>query len=197
MDLVQLQIRIAAGEHLPFGQDDVKTRGHAIECRVNAEDPVKFFPSPGKLARFETPVVADGRFHDGVRVDAGYRAGDTVTPFYDSLLAKIIAHGETRAQATARMRERPYTLSGVLDEEGDVAKLKIPYESLDPLTIGAAGDETKVYREELELDVPDANLLAAIYPEEPEPAGDVAGATRRGVWAVALATTGVLRDRQA
>ena len=104
MDLVQLQIRIAAGEHLPFGQDDVKTRGHAIECRVNAEDPVKFFPSPGKLARFVTPVVADGRFHDGVRVDAGYRAGDTVTPFYDSLLAKLVVHGATRAAAIARLR---------------------------------------------------------------------------------------------
>jgi acetyl-CoA carboxylase biotin carboxylase subunit len=104
MDLVQLQIRIAAGEHLPFGQDDVKTRGHAIECRVNAEDPVKFFPSPGKLTRFDTPVPPDGRFHDGVRVDAGYRAGDTVTPFYDSLLAKLVVHGATRAQAIARLR---------------------------------------------------------------------------------------------
>jgi acetyl-CoA carboxylase biotin carboxylase subunit len=104
MDLVQLQIRIAAGEHLPFGQDDVKTRGHAIECRINAEDPVRFFPSPGKLTLFETPVPSDGRFYDGVRVDAGYRAGDTVTPFYDSMLAKLIVHGATRAQAIARLR---------------------------------------------------------------------------------------------
>jgi acetyl-CoA carboxylase biotin carboxylase subunit len=101
---VQLQIRIAAGEHLPFGQDDVKTRGHAIECRVNAEDPVKFFPSPGKVTRFEAPVPADGRFHDGVRVDAGYRSGDTVTPFYDSLLAKLVVHGATRDEAVARLR---------------------------------------------------------------------------------------------
>ena len=103
LDLVQLQIRIAAGEHLPIGQGDVKTRGHAIECRVNAEDPVRFFPSPGKIVRFETPVPADGRFHDGVRVDAGYRAGDTVTPFYDSLLAKLVVHGPTRAEAIARL----------------------------------------------------------------------------------------------
>src|SRR5438094_2880534 len=87
LDLVQLQIRVAAGERLPIGQDDVKTRGHAIECRVNAEDPVKFFPSPGRIVRFDTPVPADGRFHDGVRIDAGYRAGDTVAPFYHSLLA--------------------------------------------------------------------------------------------------------------
>ena len=104
LDLVQLQIRIAAGEHLPIGQGDVKARGHAIECRVNAEDPVRFFPSPGKIVRFETPVPADGRFHDGVRVDAGYRAGDTVTPFYDSLLAKLVVHGPTRAEAIARLR---------------------------------------------------------------------------------------------
>jgi acetyl-CoA carboxylase biotin carboxylase subunit len=56
------------------------------------------------VKRFDTPVSADGAFHDGIRIDAGYRAGDTVTPYYDSLLAKIIAFGETRAQATARMR---------------------------------------------------------------------------------------------
>ena len=104
LDLVQLQIRVAAGERLPIGQDDVKTRGHAIECRVNAEDPVKFFPSPGRIVRFDTPVPADGRFHDGVRIDAGYRAGDTVTPFYDSLLAKLVVHAPTRREAIARLR---------------------------------------------------------------------------------------------
>jgi acetyl-CoA carboxylase biotin carboxylase subunit len=104
LDLVQLQLRIAAGEHLPIGQDDVKPRGHAIECRVNAEDPVKFLPSPGKIVKFDTPVPPDGAFHDGVRVDAGYRGGDTVTPHYDSLLAKLVVHGETRAQAIARLQ---------------------------------------------------------------------------------------------
>jgi acetyl-CoA carboxylase biotin carboxylase subunit len=65
---------------------------------------VKFFPSPGPIKRFDTPVPQDGAFHDGVRIDAGYRAGDTVTPCYDSLLAKIISYGETRAQAIARLR---------------------------------------------------------------------------------------------
>jgi acetyl-CoA carboxylase biotin carboxylase subunit len=104
LDLVQLQLRIAAGEKLPLGQDDVRPRGHAIECRINAEDPVKFFPSPGPVKRFDTPVPPDGAFHDGVRIDAGYRAGDTVTPYYDSLLAKLVAYGETRAQAIERMR---------------------------------------------------------------------------------------------
>ena len=114
-DLVQLQLRIAAGEHLPFGQDDVKPRGHAIECRINAEDPVKFFPSPGKIARFDTPVPPDGLMHDGVRIDAGYRAGDTVTPFYDSLLAKLVAWGDTRRQAMERMSKalRGFAVEGV------------------------------------------------------------------------------------
>jgi acetyl-CoA carboxylase biotin carboxylase subunit len=104
LDLVQLQLRIAAGEHLPIGQDDLRPRGHAIECRINAEDPMKFFPSPGPVKRFDPPVPADGAMHEGIRVDAGYRAGDTVTPFYDSLLAKLIGWGETRAQAIERMR---------------------------------------------------------------------------------------------
>jgi len=104
LDLVQLQLRIAAGEKLAMGQDDVRPRGHAIECRINAEDPVKFFPSPGLVKRFDTPVPADGALHEGVRIDAGYRAGDTVTPYYDSLLAKVISFGLSRAQAIARMR---------------------------------------------------------------------------------------------
>ena len=104
LDLVQLQLRIAAGEKLQIGQDDLRPRGHAIECRINAEDPVRFFPSPGRISRFETPVPADGALHGGIRIDAGYRAGDTVTPFYDSLLAKIIAHGKDRADAIGRMR---------------------------------------------------------------------------------------------
>ena len=103
LDLVQLQLRIAAGEKLSMGQGDIKTSGAAIECRINAEDPVKFFPSPGPVKVFETPVPADGLFHDGVRVDTGVRAGDTVTPHYDSLLAKLIVHAGTRAQAIERL----------------------------------------------------------------------------------------------
>ena len=105
LDLVQLQLRIASGEHLEVGQQDIQTHGHAIELRINAEDPVKFFPSPGKITKFDTPVPADGAFHDGIRIDAGYRTGDTVTPFYDSLLAKIVSHGKTREHATERLRD--------------------------------------------------------------------------------------------
>jgi acetyl-CoA carboxylase biotin carboxylase subunit len=98
-----------------MGQDDLVPRGHAIECRINAEDPVKFFPSPGPVKRFDTPVPADGAFHDGIRIDAGYRQGDTVTPHYDSLLAKIIAYADTRAQAIERMRAAlsRFTVEGV------------------------------------------------------------------------------------
>jgi acetyl-CoA carboxylase biotin carboxylase subunit len=115
LDLVQLQLRVASGEHLPIGQDDIKVTGHAIECRINAEDPVKFFPSPGPVKRFDTPVAPDGSFHDGIRIDAGVKAGDTVTPYYDSLLAKIIAHAPTRAEAIARMRSalERFTVEGV------------------------------------------------------------------------------------
>jgi len=89
--------------------------GHAIECRINAEDPVKFFPSPGPLKKLELPVPADGAFHGGIRIDAGYRAGDTVTPFYDSLLAKIVSHAPTRAQAIGQLRAalRELTVEGV------------------------------------------------------------------------------------
>ena len=104
LDLVQLQLRVAAGESLPIGQADIGVRGVAIECRVNAEDPVRFFPSPGTLTRFDTPVPADGAFHDRVRIDAGVRAGDTITPHYDSLLAKLVVHGDDRAHAIALLR---------------------------------------------------------------------------------------------
>jgi acetyl-CoA carboxylase biotin carboxylase subunit len=105
LDLVQLQLRIAAGERLPISQADLRTRGHAIECRINAEDPVKFFPSPGPVKRFDTPVPADGVFHGGIRIDSGYKAGDTVTPFYDSLLAKIISYADTREAATQQLAQ--------------------------------------------------------------------------------------------
>jgi acetyl-CoA carboxylase biotin carboxylase subunit len=97
LDIVQLQIRIAAGEKLPLKQRDVVLRGHAIECRINAEDPYKFTPSPGRITSFHVPGGP------GIRVDSHAYNGYFVPPYYDSLLGKIIAYGDTREQAIARL----------------------------------------------------------------------------------------------
>ena len=98
MDLVQQQIRVAAGEKLTIRQKDVQLSGHAIECRINAEDPYTFVPSPGKIDRFHMPGGP------GVRIDTHAYGGYVVPPYYDSMICKLITHGATREQAIARMR---------------------------------------------------------------------------------------------
>ena len=98
IDIVQQQIHIAAGEKLPFKQRDIEIRGHAIECRINAEDPFKFTPSPGKITNYHAPGGP------GIRVDSHVYQGYTVPPNYDSMVGKVIAYGHTRSQAIARMR---------------------------------------------------------------------------------------------
>jgi len=98
IDIVKEQIRIAAGERLTVRQSDIEFRGHSIECRVNAEDPVTFTPSPGVIHAFSVPGGP------GVRVDTFAHSDCTVSPYYDSLIAKIITHGRDRTEAIARMR---------------------------------------------------------------------------------------------
>ncbi|MEF9942999.1 MAG: acetyl-CoA carboxylase biotin carboxylase subunit [Burkholderiaceae bacterium] len=98
IDLVQEQIRVAAGEKLRFKQRDIQLRGHAIECRINAEDPFKFTPSHGRITSWHAPGGP------GVRVDSHAYAGYFVPPHYDSMIGKLISHGDTREQALARMR---------------------------------------------------------------------------------------------
>ena len=98
LDIVQEQIRVAAGEKLRFKQREVAQKGHAIECRINAEDPYKFTPSPGRITSWHAPGGP------GVRVDSHAFAGYFVPPNYDSMIGKVICYGDTRAQALARMR---------------------------------------------------------------------------------------------
>jgi acetyl-CoA carboxylase biotin carboxylase subunit len=98
VDIVKEQIRVAAGERLSFKQGDVTFTGHAIECRVNAEDPVTFTPSPGVIHAFSVPGGP------GVRVDTFAHSECTIPPYYDSMIAKIIVHGRDRQEAIARMR---------------------------------------------------------------------------------------------
>jgi len=100
LDLVVAQLRVAAGDPLPWKQEAVVQRGAAIECRVYAEDPAKnFLPSPGTISRLELPAG------DGIRIESGVVAGSAVTVHYDPLLLKLIARGASRAEAIARMSE--------------------------------------------------------------------------------------------
>jgi len=98
VDIVQEQIRVAAGERLSVRQKDINFRGHAIECRINAEDPFRFTPSPGRITSYHPPGGP------GIRVDTHIYQGYTVPPNYDSLIGKVIAYGENRDQAIRRMR---------------------------------------------------------------------------------------------
>jgi acetyl-CoA carboxylase biotin carboxylase subunit len=97
IDIVRMQLAIAAGEPLPFRQEDIRFRGHAIECRINAEHPKTMMPSPGTISIWHPPGGP------GIRVDSHMYSGYTVPPYYDSLIAKVISHGATRDSAISRM----------------------------------------------------------------------------------------------
>jgi acetyl-CoA carboxylase biotin carboxylase subunit len=99
VDLVQQQIKIAAGETLSIQQDGLTQTGHAIECRIYAEDPVNFFPSPGSITAYEAPTG------EHVRLDSWIQSGSVISPYYDPLLAKLIVWGSTRDEAIARTQE--------------------------------------------------------------------------------------------
>ena len=96
-DIVRAQLQVAAGEPLSLKQDEIRWNGHAIECRINAEDPKTFMPSPGTVNLWHAPGGP------GVRVDSHLYSGYSVPPYYDSLIAKVIAHGDSRTTAIARM----------------------------------------------------------------------------------------------
>ena len=98
IDIVAEGIRVARGEALTLSQADIGCHGHAFECRINAEDPTTFAPSPGQITRFDVPGGP------GVRVDSHIAAGAAVPPYYDSMIAKLIVHGQTRREAMARLK---------------------------------------------------------------------------------------------
>ncbi len=136
--LIKTQIRVAAGETLPFKQQDVKTRGAAIECRINAEDTTKNFrPSPGTIHR----IISPGGF--GVRFDSHVHAGYTVSPYYDSMIGKLIVHQPTRQEAIACMQRA----LAELRIEGVKTTVPLQQEILDhPAFLEARVDTTFIER---------------------------------------------------
>jgi 3-methylcrotonyl-CoA carboxylase alpha subunit len=139
LDLVEWQLRVAAGEPLPMRQEELAIEGWAFEARLYAENPARdFLPATGRLSVFDMP--------DGVRVDSGVRAGDLVTPYYDPMIAKIVTHGSTRAQALARLETalEQCRVGGVTTNAGFLARLcRLPAFAagdVDTGLIGRAGE---------------------------------------------------------
>ena len=207
LDLVELQIRIACGEPLPFRQDEVQIRGHAIECRVYAEDPdAGFLPSPGRVLGLKAP---DG---PGVRDDSGVEPGAEISIYYDPLVSKLIVWGRTRDEAIARMLRAlgEYEVSGIrtslpffrwMLREPAFARGEFHTGYLDELLQSRRGEP---------FDPPDVSsvevaalalaLRAAASGVEPPAANPVAGAAaravpsgpiRRGGWKVAARREGL------
>ena len=170
LDLVELMIRVAAGEKLPFTQADVKRDGWAIECRINAEDPFRnFLPSTGRLVRFQPPIetmfASDTRHWHGVRVDTGVQDGGEIPMYYDSMIAKLIVHAKDRLDAIGKMREalNGFVIRGVSSNIAFQAALLVQpkFVAGDFNTGFIAEHYAQGFRAE---DVPheDANLLIAL-----------------------------------
>jgi acetyl-CoA/propionyl-CoA carboxylase biotin carboxyl carrier protein len=171
IDIVAAQFRVAAGEPLGITQDEVGFRGHAIECRVNAEDPGRgFLPSAGPITRLDWPGGP------GVRVDAGYEAGDTVTAFYDDLLGKVCVHGRDRADALGRMADalRRTRIAGVAST--------VP--ALERIVAAPAFARAEHWTTWLEEEVDFADLAARWTGEDAEP--DFTVTVDGGTWPVRL-----------
>ncbi len=209
LDLVAWQLRIAAGEALSFGQDEVRRIGHAIEVRINAEDPSggRFTPSPGTITTFHTPAGP------GVRLDAGYESGDTVSQFYDNLVAKLVVWAEDRESARRRMLralEETSVVGVATTIPADVAILSHPdfvaarhstrwvEDALDlselsvapPVPVETEGDESPKVLREVTAEVDGRRYAVRLWvpdlgPIGPSPAGRGAAPKRRGSHAVA------------
>jgi acetyl-CoA carboxylase biotin carboxylase subunit len=127
IDLIKAQIRIAAGEKLPWTQDDIKMSGHVIECRINAEDSANNFrPSPGKIAHLHFPGGL------GVRIDSAMYQGYTIPPYYDSMIAKVIVRGDDRPEAIQKMRVA--LAEFLLDGDGVCANIDFQLDILNDKT---------------------------------------------------------------
>ncbi len=170
LDLVEWQLRVASGEPLTFGQDDVEAHGHAIECRINAEDPMhgRFTPSPGRISLFSQ---AAGPW---VRTDSGYGAGDTVSQYYDNLVAKLVVWGKNREAARRRM------LRALAETRIEGIATTIPAHTaiLSHPDFAAARHSTRWVEERLDLsDLSDLDALAAVSGRQPAPDGSSGDST--------------------
>ena len=185
LDLVELMIRVAAGERLPLTQEDVQRNGWAIECRINAEDPFRnFLPSSGRLVKFIPPPEVPGQ----VRVDTGVYEGGEVSMYYDSMIAKLVCHGATRDQAIARMRAalNAFVIRGVASNIAfQAALMQHPRFVSGDFNTGFIAEE-----------FPKGFHASALVHDDPLLLAAVAALARRRYIARAVQTTGQLRGHR-